>query len=82
MKMIDSKTRVTNQSLLSGWLYGYSWTLSGSRAQRWGAETNQCEQAQRGGPDTPWQPFALRAYVGKAARQASCVMEMLLLEQD
>ena len=40
---------------------------------------NQCEQAQRGGPDTPWQPFALRAYAGKAARQASCVMEMFLL---
>ena len=40
---------------------------------------NQPEQAQRGGPDTPRQLFALRAIVGKAARQASCVMEMLLL---
>lgn len=40
---------------------------------------NQPEQAQRGGPDTYWQLFALRADAGKVTRQASCVMEMLLL---
>lgn len=38
---------------------------------------NQPEQAQRGGPDTYRQLFALRA--DALTRQASCVMEMLLL---
>ena len=40
---------------------------------------NQPEQAHRGGPDTHQQLFALRADAGKVTRQASCVMEMLLL---
>ena len=53
LKMVNSKTRVTNQSLLSDWLYDYSWTLWGSRAQGDGEQRWTSLSRSREGDQTP-----------------------------